>query len=342
MDKNNQTPKQRNKKQETDIDVLKNIEEQMGVGNESIPTLPEVDEDKQQVVPTSISHQNPNVNQFDGYIKIERYDLPQNGVLYPETWEFAYKCPDTGDVAVFSTLHEQDQPAIMAAIDDLIRKNVYIFDSSNDNLISTGEVCDAHKVYFMLRLREFYLSNYPIPIETICDSCHEPYTENMYAQSLLYNDIPEKLLQSYDGRVFHLHFNDVEEDVLIRIPTLETTSKIFKHIVRVYRDKDKEKKGGTSKANKIFYDKKFLLIAPYLFVEGNETIASIVKKFDDVSKNQPLFKRYTEFISRVKFENQQEIESTCKHCGSPEVAEIKFPTWNKLFVNDTDDSGYYD
>jgi hypothetical protein len=339
MDKN------KNNNNDHNLDALKDIEETLGVGQEeeTTPTTSSTPtSQKSSIIPDVITHQNPNTNELDGYIKLEQYDLPQHGALYPDNWDFAYKCPSTGDVAVFSTLHEQDQPAIMSAIDDIIRKNVYIYDSVNSRLITTGEICDAHKVFFLMKLREFYLSEYPIKIDTICENCHEPYQEDLFASGLEYSDIPQKLLDNYDGRVFTLSFPEFSEQIIIRIPTLDTTSKIFKHIVRVYRDKDKEKKGGTSKANKIFYDKKFLLLAPFLFESGSETIQDIVKKFDEVSKNDKIFKRYNEFITRVHIENSTEIESTCRHCGSPEVAQIKFPTWNKLFVDDRDDSGYYD
>jgi hypothetical protein len=332
-------------KKDKDLNTLRELEESAGVGEQSTPPVlnPIVPETSPiSNIPDVITHQNPNVNQLDGYIKVERYDLPQHGILYPPTWEFAYKCPTAGDVAIFSTLHEQDQPAIMSAIDDIIRKNVYVYDSSDDRLVSSGEICDAHKVYFLLRLREFYLSNYPIKIDTICETCHEPYQEDMTSASLLYDDIPEKLLSAYDGRTFTLTFKTLQEPIIIRIPTLDTTSKIFKHIVRVYRDKDKERKGASTKTNKIFYDKKFLLLAPYLFETGTETINDVVVKFNDISKNDELFRRYNDFITRVHLENNQDIDSTCKHCGSLEEAQIKFPSWNKLFINDEDDSGYYD
>lgn len=312
----------------------------------------EVDSDPIPSAPTmGIKYSEENrPNKIDGNFIIEREQLPHHGLYYPESWNFAYRCPKSEEVAIFSTFDPRDQVGIMVAVADLIRKCVVIYDDENDMTIPTGEICDAHQPFFMLKIREAYLSNNPILIDVICQNDLENFQAPFTADKFKYKIPNEKLLSIYDGRVFHFKFNNISEPIAIRIPTLSTSSKIYKYLTKVYRSAQStsSKDKALEKYNKIFYDKLFLLFAPYLFVTGSETISDIVNKFKELKKpeNELIFKCYLEIINSFKLDNYPTFDVECPKCGGLDEAEIRFPEWRYMFIKSVDDTesteGYFD
>lgn len=283
----------------------------------------------------AIEKQDQNV--IDGYIKIDKSTMPNEGKLYPESWEFAYRCPTSKEVANFSTLRDNDTPAIISAVEDLIKKCVVIYDTEKNKNISAGEVLDAHKIYFILLLREYYIPGANISYQAVCESCHELYDTNLTAKKLVYDELSEKLLSDYDGRTFKL--NVFDQIIEFRAPTLSTSARLFKYIVSAYREQNNDSE---KKIDKTLYDKKFLLIAPYLFKTGEETIKQIMERYKDVIANENIHKAYLYIVNNIKIDNIEEFYEDCPHCGSTEVTPIKFPGgWRKMFVSSKDNTGYF-
>jgi hypothetical protein len=297
-----------------------------------------------------VQSENNRPNMVDGLFILQRDDLPQNGIYYPESWNFAYRSPEAEEVANFSTLNPQDQPGIMVAVSDLIRKCIIIYDSELDTTVSTGEICDAHRIYFLLKIRESYLSDQPVKMENVCLTCHEQYEVNLFANDLRFKLPNSKLANIYDGRIFHFKYKEIEDTINIRIPTLHTSDKLFKYLIKVYRASQTQggkKDQALEKYNKIFYDKLFLLYAPYLFETGQESISEIVKKFQNIKSNKPLFEKYLEIINGLKLENYDTVDATCSKCESLEEAQLRFPDWSEMFTKraidgDTETEGYFD
>lgn len=277
-------------------------------------------------------------NSMEGYRKIDRSDLPSGGALYPESWQFAYRCPTVKEVANFSTVLETDQPAIIQVTEDLIRRCVLIFDTANNKQISTGEICDAHRLYFLQLLRGFYIPDSPITIKAMCSTCKSQFDAHLHATDLKFKEFSEALLSAYDGRVFELHINGVT--VKFRVPTIDSASKVFKYIVKSYRNQQQ----GQSELEKVVYDKQFLLFAPYLFETGKETIRELVLKFKNISRpeNEKLFAAYLTVISNLHLENESTFDCECTECQSIEEVEVTFPGgYRQLFVSATDTHGYF-
>ena len=284
--------------------------------------------------------ENERPNKLDGYIVIDREDLPQNGVLYPESWMFAYRCPTAKEVANFSTINEQDQTSIVQAVEDIIRKCVIIFDSASQRQVSVGEICDAHRIYFLLLIRDYYLPGKNIVIDAYCSQCRNMHQIVLNAQSLVYNMPNDKLLGAYDGRVFTLDMG-LEKPIVFRIPTLETAGRLYRYITKIARNQQQGQEN--KKQDNIIYDKQFLLMAPYLYETGKETVRDLTFKYKAIQKNNQLFAIYLEIINRIKLENEEYFDYVCPECESEEEAQIKFPGgWKKLFISNRDTSGYFD
>ena len=55
---------------------------------------------------------------IDGYRIVEREKLPFGGRLYPNSWNFAFRCPTSKEVANFSTIDEQNPSVIQTTVTD--------------------------------------------------------------------------------------------------------------------------------------------------------------------------------------------------------------------------------
>lgn len=289
------------------------------------------------VIEFSSNDTKPNV--LDGYLVLEKEIMPHKGKFYPESWAFAYRCPTTKEVANFSTINEQDQPAIIAAVEDLIRKCVVIYDTEKERQVTAGQINDADRVFFLLKLRDFYLPGNPLTYTSVCSLCKEPLPITLCAEHLVYNDISEKLVEAFDGRIFTLNFPTLEEPIKFLIPTIEITGRIFKYIVKVYRDSQNDREKAE---DKIVYDKQFLLIAPYLYIRGNESVKELAQKYRDIQKNENKFKAYLEIATKMKLDNTDYLTIECGNCESMEEAQLRFPGgWKSMFVSNKSNSGYF-
>lgn len=313
------------------LDALAQLEGAASSENTQVDPVPA------PVVESTPATEKP-VNTLDGYQRIAREQLPQFGELYPESWEFAYRCPTAKEIANFSTINEQDQPGIIVAVEDLIRKCIVIYNTETESVVDTGEILDGHRTFFLLLLRDYYLPSNPVQYRAVCQTCHESYDTTLNYNKLDYSELREKLLAAYDGRKFKLNLNDTE--IEFRVPTLETTGRIFKYIIRILRNNQNTDKNKES--DNVVYDKQFLFIAPYLFVTGKETIRDITFKYKAIQRNNQLLQAYLTVINNLKLDNEETFEDTCPHCGAIEESAIRFPGgFKKLFIGTKDASGYF-
>ena len=312
------------------LDELKTMEDQSDIGTDS--------DNEPHIVSKQVGNQDPP-NIVDGWKTIPNDELPNKGILYPHSWKFAYRSPKTKEVANFSTVQENDTPAIIAAIEDLIRKCVKIYDTDLNTVISSSEINDAHKLFFILKIREFYMPAHPIKYLSVCDICHESFDAQLTAQNLEYNKIKPKLVEDFDGRIFSLNMG-LDDNINFHIPTVGIMARLFKYIVKVHRDpnpNDREKKD-----DKVVYDKEFLLLAPYLFETGKESVKEIIKKYQKVIKEEGLYDVYLKIANNLRLDNAENIEQICSHCGAEVTVQISFPGgWKALFNKPVDDLEYF-
>jgi hypothetical protein len=278
---------------------------------------------------------------IDGYRILPNDRLPFGGALYPAAWSFAYKCPTSKQIANFSTLNEQDQPAIISAIEELVKTCFVIVDTTNGQAIDTGELNDGERLFFFLLLREFYLHDKPITYTTISQNWQEAVEVELFASRLKYKELSAGLLACFDGRLFTIPNGDAEP-ITFRVPTFKASGKIFRHIVKVYRD---SQTADESESKKMLEDesfnKQFLLVAPFLFVTGNETIDALKTKFRKIQADEALLDGYLTIINKLNLTNLERLGYEYK--GSEEETLIRFPGgWKNMFINKSAFGGIFD
>lgn len=315
---------------EKKLKALEELEnQQKGIDGEETVNSEEIKKENKKIV-----SEDNTPSTIDGYKEVLRKDLPQEGKLYPESWRIFYRCPESKEVANFSTIDENDNIAIMMAIEDLIRKCFVIVDSNNGNRVSSGELIDGQRMFFLLLLREYYLPGKFISYNTMCVSCKEPVEVHLTAKSLRYKDITDKFLESYDGRNADVNISTKEGMVNIKfvVPTLNTTSRVFRYMINTY--KKAQGNDGVKKDKEVF-DKQFLLIINFLYETGHETIEQLKHKFNNIKKDGKLLEAYVILANNFKMDNYETIYFT-HDCGSEEEAQIKFPGgWKGMFIDES-------
>lgn len=278
-------------------------------------------------------------NLIDGFRVIPRHKLPFGGVFYPENWEFAYRCPTTKEVANFSTITEGDQPKIINSITDLLKKCFTIVDRVAQKEIPSGQINDGERLYFFLLLREFYMFDKPIEYITMSQTWQEPVTIQFVADGLQFKTPKQGLLDCYDGRKFSIPVEGLEKPIQFLMPTLDISARIFRYILKTYQEANKETVDNFKESEA--FNKNFLFVAPYLFVEGNETIESLKVKFKQIEKNDKMLEAYIQIINRLSLTNAESVKYIYKE--SEEEALIKFPGgWKSIFVNKSTFSNLFD
>lgn len=280
---------------------------------------------------------NPKI--IDGHKLLSRSELPFKGSLYPDSWSFAYRCPTSLEIANFSTINEADKPAIINAIEELVKTCFVIIDSETQRQVSTGQINDGERLFFFLKLREFYLHDKPISYMTMSQTFQEPVTVSLLASTLVFKPLNQKLLDCFNGRSFSIPVAGLEEPIEFLIPTLNISARIFRYILKVYKDAQKEDTDSLKDSEA--FNKQFLLVAPFLFVEGNETIESLKLKFKNIQKNPEKLNAYITIINKLNITNLERINYIYKE--TEEEALIKFPGgWKNIFSNNEAFGGIFD
>lgn len=270
-------------------------------------------------------------NELDGYKILSKQELPYFGTLYPESWQFAYRCPTTSEIAEFSTIDERDQLKIFLEISKIVSKCYIIVDQESQKTVNPRQINDGEKLFFFLKLREFYLDDAPITFKTMSRIAESVVDVTFMAHNLMYEGLNDELLECYDGRTWTIPTESfgLKDPIVFRQPTLEITDRIYKYI----KIKSQKAQEGDDKLNKEDLNKKFIVILPFLYQTGEEKIESLNTKFRQIIvKNEKLYKAYVSLSQqfnlshseKVAFEVEDQIEET----------DMKFPGgWKKMFLS---------
>lgn len=322
-----------------DLEKMKNIETSKNpelLENEQTQISEEVIEDDVDVItmqgeqPYQAKKLKKEYQIVDGYRILEKEMLPFNGgSFYPEGWQFAYRCPTTKEIANFSTIDNEDRPKIIAGIEELITKCFKIIDRVKQQEVPSNQINDGERLFFFLKLREFYMHDRPIEYVTISPYWNEAVNISFVADSLIYKTPNQKLLDNFDGRMFTFKITE-EKEIKFLIPTLDISSRVFRFMLKKYQDSQKETNDNIKDADA--FNKQFLFMAPYLYEKGSETVDSLRTKFLAIQKDEEVYGKYIEIINRLNLTNSEGIKYSYK--GIEEESQMKFPGgWKNIFVD---------
>lgn len=276
------------------------------------------------------------------YEHLDKTELPHK-ILYPENWELFYKKPTVDDVAVFSTIPENDYFKIMLATIQLIRKCMLIIDSETQKLVSTERIKSCHKMFLFLKLRTEYMTDskgntsdimYPI----FSPELEEAITVKFNEYSLIYDELSDDVVailnEERTGFIFDESFG-YDEPIYIPITDFGMEIKIINHITNSHK---KMQKTDAKKKDFDSFDKKFLAFLPYLFEKSTDTIDGLKNKYKLLMENESKYQAYLELVTNFKIGEKDNIKYVVEREGETIVGEtpMKFPNgYNGLFIRET-------
>lgn len=267
---------------------------------------------------------------IDGYRFVNNIDLPFEGKLYPLSWKFFYRCPDVSEVANFSTVADEDTAKQVTTIEALIKKCWKIIDADTQAPISTSEINDGEKLFFFMKLREFYLHDSPIQYNVFNSEHLKSVTIDLKAENLVYKALKQSLLDKFDGRLVTIAVpkSETNQEIKFLVPTLEISRKITLYMQKA--QKNIREKTVTDKDN---IDKNFILFLPYLFESGKEKMEQLETKLKVIMRDRVLFDRYLEIMAKLSFTNQEKIEYNFEE--GVHQASLEFPSFKRMFIIDS-------
>jgi hypothetical protein len=214
---------------------------------------------------------------------------------------------------------------MVSTIESLIKKCWKIVDSESESTISSSEINDGDRLFFFLKLREFYLHDAPIQYNVFNSELLQSVTIDLTASSLVYDVLKPTLLKKYDGRTISISIPNREEEIKFLCPTFEISRKILLYMQKA--QKNIREKTVTEKDN---IDKTFILFLPYLFESGKEKIEQLELKLKKIMKDKPLFDRYMAIIGTLSLTNKDRIgyyiEEEYFESG------LEFPSFKRMFI----------
>lgn len=287
--------------------------------------------------------EDANVSMLDGYKQIDKAKMPFGGKLYPECWDFYYRCPTTKEVANFSTINEEDRTAIIKGVSDLIKKCYLIANTETKKLVSSEEINDGERLFFFLLLREFYLNDAPIQYSIVDENDEDGVIKiNFVADSLVFEELKQGLYDSFDGRLFTFDYKELKEDeeleddgkIKFLIPTLKTTTRIIKYMETLHKKVSDVNRDGITKED---FNKQFILFAPFLYETGTESVSFLRKKFANLQKNDLKYRKLNSIINQLK--SKLTNLDTIRYVLNDNEGDclMKFPGgWKGMFVDNTE------
>lgn len=87
-----------------------------------------------------------------GWYGINRQELPYQGKLYPQDWNFEIKSATGKEIAYFSTIDSDDPISVMDGMNYIIRNCVRI--TSNNGPVNPNKIYEIDRIFFILKVRD--------------------------------------------------------------------------------------------------------------------------------------------------------------------------------------------
>lgn len=267
-------------------------------------------------------------------IEVHKDSMLYKGKFYPEDWVFKAR-PATGEeIVAISTINPDDALSVDAAINEIIRCCITIKSKKLDKVISTENIFEFDRLWFLLFIRDLTISNRESQIKWSigCKHCENPKMDI----ELTFNNLIEKPFTEIADKYFDASTQSFQVKTksfgVIKIqPTTIKRANIYKEYFRDCSEKN------------INPDMKFLSLFNMMINSDNENEDKIMNKLyniymsiiNDVYKLSLYKKLQEELVVGI----EDTIVHVCEKCGKEGHYDIRFPNGiNNIFIMSDFDS----
>jgi len=261
-----------------------------------------------------------------GWVPVDRKEMGVRGKLYPETWEFRIRPATVNAIKNWNTIDDTDPLQVVEVLNEFLNATVSIKDGAQK--IATNNIHDWDRFWFILKAKEYTFAKGEkvVKFDAVCDSCGDPVTYELNAESLAYtqkDDWEDYYTKYWKGDKWIIdpkEFGYSAEPITLWNPKTSVVTMILNWAVKQRQD------GKTP-------NRAFILVAPWMIEKGSanpekvETIMNLAeKKFNMIDGE--LYSFIKEVIDTIKINAPQELKATCTTCG--EEVTARFPLYDAI------------
>ncbi len=278
-----------------------------------------VNKDRQKKQEVSIS---------DGWIPLDRKELGQRSLFYPESWTFYIKPATVMAVKNWSAVDEDNTGQVNKVMNDIIRTSVKI--ETEGVGASWAQINSWDRFFFILKVRELTFANgeTKIEFEDTCSECDQNILYKLESSSLFYDFPDDEVIEKhwYDNawNIDPTEYDVNHEPITLYIPKLKTDEAVINW--------------ATAKAQaKHTIDETFVRFLMWMIPNPSKDIQVLNKQIEKLYKEYKswsveMFNFVDDVITNISINPSEKLRCTCPNCGGEATSTVRFPNGlNELF-----------
>lgn len=257
-----------------------------------------------------------------GWIPINRDDMGNRSMFYPEEWEFFIKPATMKAIKNWTAIDESRPDQVNKVFNEIIRQCVKI-DTHSPLGAGWAQINSWDRFWFILKVREYTFMNGENKVEYTdeCSECGADIQFTLTADALHYEFPDESLVNDYwNGKTWVIDPReyDVDHDpITLYTPKLGKDEAIIDWATTRYRN------GGKLDENFIEF-LTWMLDKPSKDADMfNRQVEKLHKEFTQWDVDMFTFMR--DVIKNVTINPSENLSTRCPHCGQETISGVQFP-----------------
>lgn len=259
----------------------------------------------------------------EGWVPIERSELGQRAMFYPEDWEFAIRPATVQAIKNWTSVDEENPEELNKVFNEIIRLCVRITDSKG--VVHTWQEMNSwDRFWFILKVREYTFAQGESKIEYTdqCENCDEDLTFTLNSSSLTYEFPDDDIIQKYwDGSKWVIDPREYDVDaatITLYTPKLGKDQAIIDWALNRARQGKRD------------IDENFIKFLVWMISKPSRD----PQNFDaQVRQAQNTYKGWdidmhsfmTDVVNNITINPSEKLSTKCPHCGAEVTSQVQFP-----------------
>lgn len=257
-----------------------------------------------------------------GWIPVDRSELGQRSLFYPENWEFFVRPATIMAIKNWTAIDEERPDQVHKTFNDIIRTCVKI--TSNGEGISWTNLNSWDRFWFVMKVREYTFINGEnrIEFEDACSECGADVKYTLTSGALFYDFPDEDIIEKYwDGSKWTIDPKEYGLDhspITLYTPNLGKDDAIIEWATAKARQKQK-------------IDETFINFLVWMIqkpMKDTNAFDRQVQKAYNEYKNWDIdtFSFISDVIKNITINPSERLRCICPQCCQEATSEVRFPS----------------
>lgn len=257
-----------------------------------------------------------------GWIPVDRQEMGQRSMYYPEEWEFFIRPATVQAIKNWTAIDEERPDVVNRVFNEIIKSCVKILDGSGQNM-GWGSLNSWDRFWFVVKVREytFVRGENKIEFTDECDQCGEEVTYTLDSRSMFYEFPDQEIADKYwDGEKWVIDPTEYDIDMP---PITLYTPKIGKDQAIIDWATARSYQGQKM-------DEVFIRFLPWMLnkvPKDPQALDRIIKKCQGEYKSWDvdMFEFMDDVVRNITINQSERLRTTCPHCGGEATSNVQFP-----------------